>query len=164
MKTKGTVITNRIGRDRFPFLYDARDVGKRKIALGVSSLSFQITSDDKSVFIYFLAIGNSSFENCLLTFFFNVYLWERVQMGEGQREIGGQRIQTGVCPDSSKPYAGLELMNSEIMTWAEVGRSEDWATRGALTNHILYPFLAWVVSLHCFFLISMYEGKTFFFF
>ena len=30
---------------------------------------------------------------------------------------------------STEPDAGLELTNSEIMTWAEVGRLTDWATQ-----------------------------------
>ena len=30
---------------------------------------------------------------------------------------------------STVPDAGLELMDREIMTWAEVGRLTDWATQ-----------------------------------
>ena len=30
---------------------------------------------------------------------------------------------------STEPDAGLELMDCEIMTWAEVGRLTDWATQ-----------------------------------
>ena len=30
---------------------------------------------------------------------------------------------------STEPDAGLELTSCEIMTWAEVGRSTDWATQ-----------------------------------
>ena len=31
---------------------------------------------------------------------------------------------------STEPDTGLELMNGEIMTWAEVGHLTDWATQG----------------------------------
>ena len=30
---------------------------------------------------------------------------------------------------STEPNVGLKPMNREIMTWAEVGRSTDWATQ-----------------------------------
>ena len=40
-----------------------------------------------------------------------------------------QRIWRGVCTDSRESYAGFELTNREIMTWAEVGRLTDWATQ-----------------------------------
>ena len=33
---------------------------------------------------------------------------------------------------STEPDAGLELTDREIMTWAEVGRLTDWATRAPL--------------------------------
>ena len=34
---------------------------------------------------------------------------------------------------STKPDAGLEILNCEIMTWAEVERKTDWATQAPLT-------------------------------
>ena len=33
---------------------------------------------------------------------------------------------------STEPDAGLKLMDHEIMTWAEVGLSTDWATQAPL--------------------------------
>ena len=33
---------------------------------------------------------------------------------------------------STEPDAGLELMDHEIMTWAQVGRLTDWATQTPL--------------------------------
>ena len=53
-----------------------------------------------------------------------------VQGGDGQRERdtepeGGSRFWAV----STEPDAGLELMNHEIMTWAEVRHLTDWATQ-----------------------------------
>ena len=51
--------------------------------------------------------------------------------GEGAEREGyieseaGSRLQA----ISTEPDAGLELTNREIMTWAKVGRSTDWATQ-----------------------------------
>ena len=44
----------------------------------------------------------------VLTFF--LFIFER------KAEVGGQRIQSVFCTDSSEPDVGLKLMNSEIMT------------------------------------------------
>ena len=33
---------------------------------------------------------------------------------------------------STEPNVGLKLTNHKIMTWAEVGRSTDWATQAPL--------------------------------
>ena len=44
-----------------------------------------------------------------------MFIFEREQAGEGQRE-GGQRIRSGFCADSGEPYVGLELTNREIKT------------------------------------------------
>ena len=38
---------------------------------------------------------------------------------------------------SPEPDAGLELMDREIMTWAEVGRLTDCATQAPLYMHFL---------------------------
>ena len=40
---------------------------------------------------------------------------------------------------SIEPNVGLELRNCEIMTWAEVGCSTDWATQAP--QHVLIPKL-----------------------
>ena len=45
---------------------------------------------------------------------------------EGDTESeAGSRLQVV----SNEPDAGLELANREIMTWAQVRRSTDWATQ-----------------------------------
>ena len=52
----------------------------------------------------------------VLVFFFVrfAFIFERVKVGEGQRE-GGQRIQSRLHADSSEPDAG-KLLNREILT------------------------------------------------
>ena len=45
------------------------------------------------------------------------------------RERGGHRIRSGVCTDSREANVGLEHMNCEIMTWAEVRCLSDGATQ-----------------------------------
>ena len=49
--------------------------------------------------------------------------------GDTESEAG-----SGLWAVSTEPYVGLELMSSEIMTWAEVRRSLDWATQAPLTD------------------------------
>ena len=51
-------------------------------------------------------------------------MWE----GEGHRERETQNPKQAPGSELSEPNAGLELMNHEIMTWAEVGCLTDWAT------------------------------------
>ena len=75
----------------------------------------------------------------LLFFFFYVYLfWERERKrerkstrwggtereGDTESEAGSRRRAV-----STEPVVRLEPTNCEIMTWAEVGRSTDWATQ-----------------------------------
>ena len=38
---------------------------------------------------------------------------------------------------SPEPDTGLELTNCEIVTWAEVGRSTDWATQAPLNTFLM---------------------------
>ena len=59
-----------------------------------------------------------------------VFIFEREREREHKwrrgRQRGGQRTGSGLCADSSEqPNVGLELLNLEIMTWAEVRRSTD---------------------------------------
>ena len=82
------------------------------------------------------------FWECILliqkNLFFNVYsfFWEterdRAQVEEEQREReGGRESEAGsrLRAVSTEPDVGLELTTCEIMTWAEVGHSTDWATQ-----------------------------------
>ena len=50
--------------------------------------------------------------------------------GGAERE-GDTESETGsrLWAVNTEPDAGLELTDREIMTWAEVGRSTDWATQ-----------------------------------
>ena len=71
---------------------------------------------------------------------FNVYsFFERqrqsVSRGGAERE-GDTESEAGsrLWTDSTEPDAGLELTDCEIMTWAKVGRSTDWATQVPLTS------------------------------
>ena len=53
---------------------------------------------------------------------------DRAWTGEGQRERESQNQKQAPGSElSAQPDAGLELTGCEIMTWAEVGRSTDWA-------------------------------------
>ena len=47
---------------------------------------------------------------------------DRAWTGEGQRE-------REIWAVSTEPHMGLELKDREIMTWAEVGSSTNWATQ-----------------------------------
>ena len=51
--------------------------------------------------------------------------------GGGAERDGDTESETGssLWAVSTEPHAGLEPTNYEIMTWAEVGRSTDWATQ-----------------------------------
>ena len=77
-------------------------------------------------------------------FFFNVfiYFWERQRQNasglgserEGDTESeGGSRLRAV----STEPEEGFELMNCEIMPWAEVGSSTDWATQAPVGGTLL---------------------------
>ena len=51
--------------------------------------------------------------------------------GRGAEREGDTESETGsrLWAVSTEPEMGLELTNCEIMTWAKVGRSTDWATQ-----------------------------------
>ena len=80
--------------------------------------------------------------------FFNIYsfLRDRAWVGEGQREREGD---TGSEADSrlravsTEPNVGLESMNREIMTWAEVGCLTNWAIQVALKLNIFNGIYKW---------------------
>ena len=73
-------------------------------------------------------------------FFFYVYLFLRNRerekehsyvSGSGAEREGDTELEAGsrLWAVSTEPDAVLELMNCEIMTWAEVGHLTDWATQ-----------------------------------
>ena len=63
-----------------------------------------------------------------------IYFWERQRQnagGLGAEREGDTGSQAGsrLQAVSTEPDVGLELTSGEIMTWAEVGRSTNWATQ-----------------------------------
>ena len=64
---------------------------------------------------------------------FYVFLRDKEWAEEGQRE-GDTESEAGsrLWAVSTEPEAGLEPINCEIMTWAEVGCLNDWATQAPL--------------------------------
>ena len=56
--------------------------------------------------------------------------WDRVWVGEGQREEDTEsEAGSRLWAVSTEPDTGLELMDHKIMTWAEVRCPTDWATQ-----------------------------------
>ena len=53
--------------------------------------------------------------------------------GGGAEKEGDTESEAGsrLWAISPEPDAGLELMDREIVTWAEVGRLTDWATQAS---------------------------------
>ena len=78
------------------------------------------------------------FQRWILIFFLMyVYFWERHRQnasGLGAETEGDTESKAGsrLRAVSTEPDTGLELTSCEIMTWAEVGRSTDWATQAPL--------------------------------
>ena len=73
-----------------------------------------------------------------------IYFWEterdRAWAGEGQRKKETQNLKQAPGPEqavSTEPDAGLEPTNCEIMTWAKLWCSTDWATLAPLYSIIL---------------------------
>ena len=68
-----------------------------------------------------------------LSFFLHLFIFERqsVSGGETERERETQNLKQapGSGLSAHSPTWGLEPVNREIVTWAEVGRSTDWATQ-----------------------------------
>ena len=63
-----------------------------------------------------------------------IYFWDRERKsmnGRGSEREGGTESEAGsrLWAVSTEPDAGLELTDSDIMTWAEVRRLTDWATQ-----------------------------------
>ena len=69
-----------------------------------------------------------------------IYFWEskreREHSERGAEREGDTESEAGsrLWPACSGPDVGLELMNREIMTWAEVGCSTHWATQAPLNS------------------------------
>ena len=63
--------------------------------------------------------------------------------GGGAEREGDTESETGsrLWAVSTEPDAGLELTDREIMTWAEVGRSTDWATQVPQDSWVLTRIL-----------------------
>ena len=61
-----------------------------------------------------------------------MFIFDRENMSEewAEREEDTEsEAGSRLWATNTEPDAGLELMNSEIMTWAEVGCWTDWATQ-----------------------------------
>ena len=73
------------------------------------------------------------------SFLMFIYYWEterdRARAWEGQREEETQNLKQAPDSELLEPDAGLKLTNWEIMTWAEVGCSSNWATQTPLNNY-----------------------------
>ena len=72
-----------------------------------------------------------------------IYFWERENVrawGEGA-ESGRHRIWSRLYAVSTEPNVGLELVNWEIMTWAEVRRLTNWATQATPPMSVIFTFL-----------------------
>ena len=79
-----------------------------------------------------------------------IYFWERQRQnvsGLGAERKGDTESEKGsrLWAVSTEPDAGLELTNYEIMTWAEVRCSTDWAIQTPHVFMFLGMVLDWVV-------------------
>ena len=92
------------------------------------------------------------FKNIFLMFIFERER-DRVRAGEEQRERDTEsEADSRLRAVSTEPDAGLELMNHEIMTWAKVRRSTDWATQAPLEKilkkYTVHPCIPTVTCYH----------------
>ena len=94
----------------------------------------------------------------ILIFLTFIYFWDRERVVGGAEREGDTEAEEGsrLWAVSTEPDTGLELVNHEIMTWAEVGRLTNWATRAppapckvdsfkSRGNHIL--FISWTLEI-----------------
>ena len=91
-----------------------------------------------------------------------IYFWERQGVsGGGSEREGDAESQAGsrLWAVSTKPNTGLELTDREIMTWAKVGGSTDWATQVPQYIHKV-----WMLNLYFHFRKSIFFGIPFCFF
>ena len=75
-----------------------------------------------------------------------IYFWDRERQsmnGGGAEREGDTESEAGsrLWAISPEPYTGLELTDREIVTWAEVGHSTDWATQAPLEFLSLLNYL-----------------------
>ena len=70
-------------------------------------------------------------KNKFFKIFFNIYSFLREKDRGGAEREGDTESEAGsrLWAVGTEPNTGLELMNHEIATWAEVGRLTDWATQ-----------------------------------
>ena len=84
------------------------------------------------------------YSGCL--FFSNLYFWDRERHSmsrERAERQGDTECEAGsrLWAVSTDPDTGLELVNWEIMTWAKVRCSTDWATQVPLNVLIMLVFI-----------------------
>ena len=63
-------------------------------------------------------------------------------------ERAGDKIQSRLHTESQKPNAGLELMNREIMMWAEVDHLTNWTTQVSLYFQIFSSRVKFSYDFH----------------
>ena len=68
--------------------------------------------------------------------------------GDGAEREGDTESETGsrLWAVSTEPDVELELMNCEIMTWAEVGLSTNWATQVPLFSGNFKYLSIWALA------------------
>ena len=77
-----------------------------------------------------------------LTFLMFIYFWETEtehewERGRKRERDTGFKAGSRLWAVSTEPSAGLKLTNCEIMTWAKVRCSTDWATQASQINLFL---------------------------
>ena len=79
-----------------------------------------------------------------------ICFWEtdRLWAGGGPEREGDAEFEVGsrLWAFSTEPDVGFQLMNCEIMTWAEVGGLTDWATKLPLIFWFFRSFLIFLYS------------------
>ena len=70
------------------------------------------------------------FKIFLMFIYFSQRERDRARVGEGQRERETEsEMGSRLWAVNTEPHSGLKLTDHEIMIWAEVSHSTDWATR-----------------------------------
>ena len=110
------------------------------VGLELRNHEFMTWSETKSQMFNWLSLPGTQllFYFCPSIYFFNVYFWERERVRERDRESEqdreGQREReteseagSRLCTRTRGSQHRAQLLIREIMTWAEVGRSTNWA-------------------------------------